>query len=116
MTITRFHTRPRMSQIVIHRDTVYTAGQVADTAPGATVTEQTQNILRRIDSLLGEAGTDKSKLLSATIWLSDMRYYDEVNAVWDAWTDPGNAPARACVEARLAFPQFDVEIAVIAAK
>ncbi len=116
MTIARYHTRPRMSQIVIHRDTVYTAGQVADTATGATVTEQTQNILRRIDSLLGEAGTDKSKLLSATIWLSDMRYYDEVNAVWDAWSDPVNAPARACVVARLAFPQFNVEIAVIAAK
>ncbi|MFQ5934930.1 MAG: RidA family protein, partial [Acidiferrobacterales bacterium] len=82
----------------------------------ASVTDQTKDILARIDALLAKAGTDKSKLLSATIWLSDIRYYDEMNTVWDAWTTPDNAPARACVEAKLAFPQFDVEIAVIAAR
>ena len=67
------------------------------------------------DELLEKAGTDKSKLLSATIWLSDIGDFDEMNSVWDAWVSPGNAPARACVESALAAPQFNVEIGVIAA-
>lgn len=116
MSIQRLHPGPRMSQVVIHGDTVYTAGQVALEAPGASVTEQTRDILARIDSLLAEAGSDKSKLLSATIWITDMGSFEEMNAVWDAWVDPANTPGRACVEAKLAAPQFTVEIAVIAAR
>ncbi|MDJ0956440.1 MAG: RidA family protein [Arenicellales bacterium] len=115
MTIKRIDVSTRMSQLVIHGDTVYTAGQVAQKAQGESITKQTQNILGQIDTLLSQAGTDKTKLLSATIWLSSIDYYDEMNTVWDAWVEPGNAPARACVEAKLAAPQFDVEIAVVAA-
>jgi enamine deaminase RidA (YjgF/YER057c/UK114 family) len=104
-----------MSQIVVHGNTVYLAGQVAQEAPGATVVEQTRDILQRIDQYLEEAGTDKSKALAATIWLSDMDTFSEMNEVWDAWIDTANPPARACVEARLAAPQFTVEIMVTAA-
>jgi enamine deaminase RidA (YjgF/YER057c/UK114 family) len=113
--IRRIDTNERMSQVVIHGDTVYTAGQVAFGAPGATITDQTKDILERIDSYLAEAGTDKTKLLSATIWLSDINDFGEMNAVWDAWVSDGNQPARACVESKLAAPQFNVEISVIAA-
>ena len=84
-------------------------------AAGASVTDQTHAILGQLDALLTEAGTDKSKLISATIWISDMSTFNEMNAVWDAWVSPGNTPARACVEAKLASPDFTVEIAVIAA-
>ena len=111
----RIEVGDRMSQAVVHGDTVYTAGQVAIDAAGGTAAEQTPNILERIDALLAEAGTDKSKLISATIWLADMGDYDEMNSVWDAWVSPGETPGRACVESKLAFPQFTVEIAVIAA-
>ncbi len=104
-----------MSQCVIHNDTVYLAGQVdGETAP--TAREQTERILARIDKLLEMAGTDKSKLLSATIWLSDMRFFPELNEVWDAWVSPGNTPTRACVEASLAAPKYLVEIRVTAAR
>lgn len=116
MTIERKHGNQRMSQLVIHGDTAYLAGQVAQNAAGESVEAQTKDILATIDSLLAEAGTDKSKLLSATIWLTDMDTFNEMNAVWDAWVSPGNAPARACVESRLAAPQFTVEIGVIAAR
>ena len=116
MSITRLHSGPRMSQAVVHADTVYLAGQVAQNARGQSVTAQTEDICAAIDSLLAEAGSDKSKLLSATIWITDMRTFAEMNAVWDAWIDPANPPARACVESRLAAPGFDVEIGVIAAK
>jgi len=115
MSIQRLQTGERMSQVVIHGNTVYTAGQVALDAPGESVTDQTRDILKRIDSLLAQAGSDKSRLLSATIWISDMSTFGEMNAVWDAWVAPGATPARACVEAKLATPQFTVEIAVIAA-
>ena len=104
-----------MSQAVIFNGTVTTSGQVALGAPGEPVKEQTENILATIDKLLAEAGTDKSKAISATIWLSNMDDFAVMNEGWDAWVSPGNAPARACVEARLAAPQFTVEIAVIAA-
>ena len=114
--IERHETSQRMSQIVIHNDTVYLAGQVAFDAPGASVADQTKDVLKRIDNLLAQAGTDKSKLLSATIWLTDINSFDEMNSVWDAWVSPGNQPARACVESALAAPQFNVEIGVIAAK
>ena len=117
MSIRRIDVGARMSQAVIHGDTVYLAGQVALEAPGASITEQTKDILGRIDLLLSEAGTDKSKVLSATIWLCSMDDFAEVNAVWDAWSTGGNAPCRAAVESpRLASPDFTVEIGLIAAR
>ena len=117
MSITRIQTNQRMSQCVVHGDTVYTAGQVAQTAGGESVTRQTEVILEQIDALLAEAGTDKSKILSATIWINTMDDFAEMNAVWDAWVPQGHAPCRACVESpRLASPDFTVEIGVIAAK
>jgi enamine deaminase RidA (YjgF/YER057c/UK114 family) len=117
MSITRLQTGDRMSQAVVHGDTVYLAGQVAQSAPGGTVTEQTQAILAQIDGLLAEAGSDKSKALSATIWLCSMDDFAEMNAVWDAWVSAGNTPCRACVESpRLASPDFTVEIGLIAAR
>jgi len=116
MTIKRLNPGPRMSQAVIHGDTVYLSGQVAFDAPGESVAAQTTNVLSRIDALLNEAGTSKANLLSATIWLSDIGTFNEMNEVWDAWIDPANPPARACVESKLAAPQFTVEIGVTAAK
>ncbi len=114
MTITRFGPGDRMSQAAVHGDTVYLAGQVADdTSVG--VAGQTAQILAKIDARLAEAGSDKSKLLSANLWISDMRHFNEMNKVWDAWVSPGNTPCRACVEATLAAPQYQVEIMVIAA-
>jgi len=115
MSIDRRHVGPRMSQIVVHGDTVYLAGQVADD-PSADVAGQTRQIVEKIDRYLAEAGTDKGKLLSATVWLSDIKTFNEMNGVWDAWVAPGNPPARACVEAKLAQPQYRVEIGVIAAR
>lgn len=114
-SITRLDPGPRMSQAVIHNGTVYLAGQVALGAEGQPVTKQTEAILGRIDALLAKAGSDKTKLLSATIWLADMSTFGEMNAVWDAWVAQGATPARATVESKLAAPQFTVEIAVIAA-
>jgi enamine deaminase RidA (YjgF/YER057c/UK114 family) len=115
MSIKRIDVGPRMSQVVVHNGVVYTAGQVARGAPGGTIAEQTADILNSIDTLLEKAGTDKSKLISATIWITNMSDFAAMNLVWDAWVSPGNTPGRACVEARLAAPQFNVEIAVIAA-
>lgn len=115
-SIKRFGIGARMSQAVVHGDLVYLAGQVALGARGASVAAQTDDILNRIDALLAEAGSDKSKLLSATIWLSDIAKFGEMNGVWDAWVAQGHTPARACVEARLAAPEYDVEIAVVAAR
>ena len=110
--MTRIDVSNRMSQAVAHGDTVYLAGQVAE---GASVTEQAQGIVDKIDRLLAEAGTDKSKALSAQVWLTDIATFDEFNAVWDAWVTPGSPPARACVGAALALPQYKVEVMVIAA-
>lgn len=115
MSITRHAVGDRMSQAVIHGDTVYLAGQVADDT-SAGVAGQTEQILNKIDARLAEAGSDKSKLLSATIWIADMARFNEMNALWDAWVSLGNTPARACVEARLAAPQYQVEIMVVAAR
>ena len=115
MTIKRYKTNKRMSQAVVHGNTVYTAGQVAMNAGGESIARQTQDILTEVDKLLSEVGTDKSNLLSATIWLTSMDDFAEMNEVWDAWVVPGETPARACVESKLAAPQFNVEIAVIAA-
>jgi enamine deaminase RidA (YjgF/YER057c/UK114 family) len=90
MTIQRFDTGPRMSQVVVHGDTVYLAGMVANAAAGASVARQTQEVLSIIDAHLEKAGSDKSKLLSATIYLTDMKTFGEMNRVWDAWVSPGN--------------------------
>jgi enamine deaminase RidA (YjgF/YER057c/UK114 family) len=114
MTIERIQTGPRMSQAVIHNKTVYLAGQVA---PGASVAIQTRGILAAIDALLKEAKTDKSRLLSATIWLTDMGTFAEMNGVWQSWVAAGETPARATVvSAHLASAEFKIEIAVIAAQ
>ena len=114
--IERIEPGPRMSMAVAYGPTVYLAGQVARNAGGGSVTEQTRDILSIIDGLLQKAGTDKSRLLSANIWLTDMSTFTEMNAVWDGWVAPGCSPARATVQAQLAAPQFKVEIAVIAAR
>ena len=114
MKIERIKTGPRMSQAVIHNKTVYLAGQVA---PGATVAIQTREILATIDALLAEAKTDKSRLLSATIWLTDMATFAEMNSVWQSWVVQGEAPARATVlSPHLASVEFKIEIAVVAAQ
>ena len=116
MTIERMETGPRMSRIVIHGDTVYLAGLTANKTAGQSLAAQTEEILALIDGLLAKAGTDKSKLLKATIWLSDIRTVDEMNKVWDAWVPPGCAPARACIEALLQGPEKKIEIQVTAAR
>ena len=115
MAIARHSAGPRMSGAVVHNNTVYLAGQVAaDSSAG--VKGQTEQVLKKIDDLLKAAGTDKSKLLSANIWITDMAKFAEMNAVWDAWVSPGHTPARATVEAKLAAPGYHVEIMVVAAK
>lgn len=111
--ITRHHTNQRMSQIVQHGQTIYLAGQVG--TENDSVADQTREILGKIDTLLAEVGSDKSKILQAVIWLADMGDFDEMNAVWDGWVPQGAAPARACGSADLARPGFTVEITVIAA-
>jgi enamine deaminase RidA (YjgF/YER057c/UK114 family) len=117
MPIERKHTGPRMSQVVIHNKTVYLAGQVAANAAGKSLTEQAKDVLATIDALLAEANSDKSRILSATIWLTDIATFSEINNVWDAWVVSGATPARATVvSAQLASPEFDIEISVIAAQ
>ncbi|MBI2713930.1 MAG: RidA family protein [Rhizobiales bacterium] len=116
MAIERHDIGPRMSKAVVHGNTVYLAGIVADNPKGKSVTEQTKSVLGQIDALLAKAGSDKSKLLSANIWITDMANFAEMNAVWDAWVSPGNTPARATVEAKLAAPDYKLEIMVMAAK
>ena len=113
MTIRRIEAGPRMSQAVIHGNTVYLAGQVG--APGKSVTEQTKAVLASVERLLKEAGSEKSKILQAIIWLADMTDFAEMNAVWDQWVDLPNAPARATGEAKLAGPEYRVEIIITAA-
>jgi enamine deaminase RidA (YjgF/YER057c/UK114 family) len=112
MTIRRIDVGKRMSDIVIHNGTAYLAGQVGE---GATVAEQTKDILATVDKLLAKAGSNKSKILQTIIWLDDMANFAEMNSVWDAWIDPANPPARATGEAKLAAPQYKVEIIVVAA-
>ncbi len=112
MSIERLKSGPRMSQAVIHNGVVYLAGQVAR---GEDATSQTRAILEGIDSLLAEAGTDRSRLLQATIWLADMADFEAMNQVWDGWIGGANAPTRATGEVRLATPEYKVEIIVTAA-
>jgi enamine deaminase RidA (YjgF/YER057c/UK114 family) len=116
VSIQRMDTNARMSRVVVHGDTVYLAGIIAEKALGQGVAEQTREILSMIDGYLAKAGSDKSKLLTATIWLSDIRTVDELNKVWDAWVTPGHTPARACIEALLQGPEKQVEIQVTAAR
>ena len=113
--IQRLHTGPRMSQAAIHGRTVYLAGQVADD-PSQDVAGQTRQVLASIDRLLAEAGADKTRILSATIYLADIGTFAQMNSVWDAWVPQGHTPARATVEAKLAAPAYRVEIQVIAAQ
>jgi enamine deaminase RidA (YjgF/YER057c/UK114 family) len=113
--ITRIKSGPRMSQAVVHGNTVYLAGQVASDRSADTA-GQTREILATIDKLLAEAGTDKRQLLAATVYLADMSTFNEMNTVWDAWIAPGSAPTRATVGAPLASSAYRVEIVVIAAR
>ncbi|NKL99197.1 RidA family protein [Rhizobium leguminosarum] len=115
MQIERHETGKRMSQVVTYGGFVFLAGQVAIDAPGASVREQTTNILARITRLLEGAGSDPTRILSATIWLTDISSFEDMNAVWEALVPSAHAPARATVEARLAGPEFAVEIGIIAA-
>ena len=112
--IKRLEVGPRMSQAVVHGNTVYLAGQVADD-PSADVAGQTRQVLASIDKLLAAAGSDKTRILSATIYLANIGTFAQMNSEWDAWVPRGHTPARATVEAKLAAPQYKVEIQVIAA-
>jgi enamine deaminase RidA (YjgF/YER057c/UK114 family) len=116
MSVQRLHTEARYSEIVIHNHTVYLAGQLADDYSGDIV-QQTRETLANIDRLLAEVGSDKSKILSVTIYLRDMAGdYAGLNQVWDTWVAPGTAPARACVEAQMYKPEVLVEMTVVAAQ
>ncbi|TDT99773.1 MULTISPECIES: RidA family protein [Azorhizobium] len=113
MSIVRLDKGPRMSEAVIHGNTIYLAGQVEE---GPDVATQTKKVLASIDALLERAGSSKANILSATIWLADIKDFAEMNSVWDQWVDKDNPPARATSEGKLAAPQFKVEIIVVAAK
>jgi len=115
MAIRRIHVGPRMSGIVINGNNVHLSGMTAAKREGRSVADQTRDILARIDELLADAGTSKEHLVQVNIWLSDIGTFNEMNAVWDQWVSPGNTPARATVEARLAAPDIKVEIQVLAA-
>ncbi|MGX9462218.1 RidA family protein [Shewanella sp. A14] len=114
MTITRLDVNTRMSSIVIHNNTVYLCGQVAKDKL-SDIKNQTVTMLEEVDSLLYQAGSRRDHILSATIYLKDMTDYDAMNQVWDNWLPAGHAPARVCVQAAIAEPEYLVEIAVIAA-
>ena len=112
MAIQRIGIGKRMSDIVVNNGTIYLSGQVG---AGDSVAAQTKDILATIDALLAKAGSSKANILQAIIWLDDMADFAEMNSVWDAWVDPANPPARATGEAKLATPQYKVEIIVTAA-
>ena len=114
MTIERYETGTRMSRAVVHNVTVYLCGQVAEDR-SADITGQTETMLAKVDALLESVGSSRERILSATIYIRDMKDFAAMNAVWDAWIPAGHAPARACVEARMASPELLVEISVIAA-
>lgn len=114
MTITRLDVGTRMSSIVIHNNTVYLCGQVAKDK-FSNIETQTSTMLDEVDALLAQAGSNREHILSATIYLKDMGDYDAMNQVWDQWLPQGHAPARACVQAAIAEPEYLVEISVIAA-
>lgn len=112
--VTRKHTNERMSRIVIHNETIYLCGQVADDR-NADITIQTEQTLKKIDSLLAEAKSDKDHVLSVTIYLKNMDDFAAMNQVWEGWLNPDFAPARACVKAEMASPELLVEMSVVAA-
>ncbi|MEO8101430.1 MAG: RidA family protein [Betaproteobacteria bacterium] len=115
MSIQRFHVGARMSEMAIHNNTIYLAGQVAGD-PSLDITGQTRQVLEAIDKLLAEAGSDKSKILSTTIYIADMADFPSMNVIWDAWVVPGSTPPRATVEAKLAKSTYKVEIQMVAAR
>ena len=115
MSIQRFHVGPRLSEMAVHNGTIYLAGQVAEDA-SQDISGQTRQILAAIDKLLAEVGSDKTRILSTTIYIADMADFAGMNTAWDAWVVPGATPPRATVEASLAKPGYKVEIQVIAAK
>ncbi len=112
--IQRFHVGVRLSEMAVHNGTVYLAGQVPDD-PTKDISGQTAEVLANIDKLLTEAGTDKSRLLMAQIFLSDLADFPAMNAVWDAWVVAGQTPPRATVQAKLARPEWLIEVVVTAA-
>lgn len=112
--IRRFHVGARLSEMAIHQGTVYLAGQVPDD-PTKDIAGQTAEVLANIDKLLVEAGTDKSRILMAQIFLADLVDFPAMNAVWDAWVVPGQTPPRATVQAKLARPEWRIEVVVTAA-
>ncbi|MFZ9677095.1 MAG: RidA family protein [Quisquiliibacterium sp.] len=114
MSIQRLHVGPRMSEVAIHNGVVYLAGQVADD-PSQDVEGQTAQVLAAIDRLLAEAGSDKTQILQATIFLKTIDDFGAMNAVWDKWVPAGQTPTRATVEARLARPEYLVEVKIVAA-
>ena len=114
MSIQRQETKQRMSRIVIHNDTVYLCGQVGKDATKGIV-EQTETMLEKVDELLLQAGSDREHMLSATVYVRDMKDFAAMNEIWDSWVPEGHAPARACVEARMARAELLVEISVVAA-
>ncbi|MDT8420318.1 MAG: RidA family protein [Desulfuromonadales bacterium] len=115
MDIVRYQTKTRMSRAVEHNGTIYLCGQVAKD-DSADIKGQTATTLEKIEELLADVGSDKSKLLTVTIYIADMSLFKEMNEVWDAWVVPGQPPARACVEAKMARPELLVEMSVVAAK
>ncbi|MDK2126125.1 RidA family protein [Parachitinimonas caeni] len=115
MSIQRYHVGPRLCEIVVHNNTVYLAGQVAEETLNQGAKQQTEEVLEMIDRLLGEVGSDKTRILTAQIWLADMADYDAMNEAWSAWVPQGHTPARATVESKLAMPEYKVEIKIVAA-
>lgn len=111
--VERIGVGPQLSHVAVHEGIIHLSGVVS---PGKSVLEQTRNVLTGIDELLHSAGSDKSRILSATVWLTDMRHFDEMNGAWEQWLSAGHAPARVCVEAKLSLPDFSVAIAVTAAQ
>lgn len=115
MSIQRFHVGKRLSEMVIHGNTIYLAGQVADD-PKADAGSQVRQVLAQIDKLLAEAGSDKTKVISAQIFLPDMADFAAMNSVWERWVVAGHTPARATIQANLANPAYKIEVLVIAAQ
>ncbi|MTI18871.1 RidA family protein [Rhodobacteraceae bacterium RKSG542] len=113
MTVERIETNQRMSKIVKHNGVAYICGQVGNR--GDSIEEQTAETLRRVDALLEQAGSDRTRMLQAIVWLADMADFEAMNGVWDAWVPEGCAPARACGEAKLASPELLVEVIITAA-
>lgn len=113
--IRRIKSNGRLSKVTIHNGVLYMTGQIAEDNAGKDLTQQTQEVLHRIDTLLAEAGSDKTRILKAYLYVANMSTFGEINAVWDKWVAPGHEPARTTIEARLTGPQYDIEIGIIAA-